>query len=84
MVLNVASVLRTGTLALALGLGFLTAGPVMAQDNATQPVEAEGVGGFDDWGPLGLLGLARLAGPRRGPEVQRAAHPVLISSFIRQ
>lgn len=74
---KIASVLRTSALALALLLGLLTAGPVMAQDAtevpaAAQTTEEEDEGGFDDWGLLGLLGLIGLAGLRRQePEVRR-------------
>ncbi len=70
--------LRTSTLALALLLGLLTAGPTFAQEataqaaQAAQTTEEEEDGGFDDWGLLGLLGLAGLAGlRRREPEVRR-------------
>jgi MYXO-CTERM domain-containing protein len=76
-------VLRTSALALALLLGLLTAGPVLAQDatqtpsNAAQTADDEDEGGFDDWGLLGLLGLAGLAGlRRREPEVRRVERTV--------
>ena len=58
--------------ALAVVLAIGSAGPAAAQQETAPPAEEPAVAdeGFD-WGWLGLIGLAGLAGSRRRPEPAR-------------
>jgi hypothetical protein len=64
-------ILRTGIIMSGLLLTGGAAAPAMAQTNVDQGTTTDRDGGFDDWGLLGLIGLAGLLGRKRDRDVVR-------------